>query len=88
MDLQKKIEDLIERDKLMHFCVGLLLAQLAYVWVWFILLPVSVGIAKEGYDEYVRKTGFDWGDLLATCLGCVPVMLTMLFLKLCIDSQF
>jgi hypothetical protein len=73
MELQVKIENLVEKDKLMHFCIGLLLAQLAYVWVWLILLPVIAGFVKELYDKYVRKTGFNRWDWLATVAGCIPV---------------
>lgn len=73
MSLQTKIENMIAKDKLLHFCIGLLLAQLAYLWIWFIVLPIVVGIAKELFDKYIRKTGFNWLDVLATCLGCVPI---------------
>lgn len=76
--LQTKIENLIEKDKLMHFCVGLLLAQLIYLSLWFVLLPVFIGIVKELYDKYVRKTGFNWWDLLATVLGVVPVLVILI----------
>lgn len=80
MDLQTKIENLIEKDKLMHFCIGLLIAQLAYLWVWFIVLPIGIGLAKELYDKYVRKTGFNWWDWIATVAGVIPVIV-MLLLK-------
>jgi len=80
MSLQAKIENMIEKDKLMHFCVGLLLAQLAYLWIWLIVLPVVVGIAKEQYDKYVRKTGFNWWDVLATVLGIIPVLVVIMIL--------
>lgn len=79
MSLQKKIENRIEKDKLIHFCIGLLLAQLAYLWVWFILLPLIVGGAKELYDKYVRETGFNGWDWLATVLGVVPVLIILQF---------
>lgn len=78
MNLQQKIENIIPKDKLMHFCVGLLLAQFAYLCVWLLVLPLIVGISKELYDKYVRKTGFNWWDLLATVLGVVPVICIMI----------
>lgn len=77
MGLQTKIENMIEKDKLIHFCVGLLMAQLIYFSLWFILLPVIIGTAKEVYDKYVRKTGFNWWDLLATVSGVVPVLVVI-----------
>lgn len=82
MSLQQKIENMIAKDKLIHFCVGLLLAQLVYLSLWFILLPVIIGIAKELFDKYVRKTGFNWWDLLATVSGLVPVLAVLMFLYL------
>lgn len=82
MNLQLKIENMIEKDKLMHFCIGLLLAQLAYLWIWLIALPLIVGVAKELYDKYVRKTGFNWWDLIATVLGVAPVVIILLIMNL------
>lgn len=79
-NLQMKIENAIEKDKLMHFCVGLLLAQLIYLSLWFILLPPVIGIMKELFDKYVRSTGFNWWDLLATVLGVVPVLVVFLIM--------
>ena len=78
MSLQSKIENMIEKDKLMHFCIGLLLAQFAYIDILLLLLPIAVGIAKELYDKYIRKTGFSWGDWMATMLGCVPVVIILM----------
>ena len=82
MDFQKKIEDAIQKDKLLHFCVGLLLAQLAYLLWWLIFLPAIVGFTKEVYDKYIRKTGFNWWDILATVLGVVPVLVVIVLLYL------
>jgi hypothetical protein len=73
MDLQTKIDNAIPKDKLMHFCAGLLLAQFAYIWIWLLLLPVIAGIGKEIYDKYIKRSKFDWWDICATWLGVVPV---------------
>ncbi len=77
---QKKIEGLaiLHIDKVLHFVIGLLLAQFAYVWVWFILLPLIIGLAKELYDKYVRKTGFYWLDLIFTISGAIPAGIILL----------
>jgi len=81
MDFQTKIEDAISKDKLMHFCTGLLLALFAILWGWLILLPFVVGVAKEILDKYVRKTGFDTKDMLVTWLGAIPVVVILLIDK-------
>lgn len=78
MSLQSKIENMVEKDKLIHFCIGLLLAQFAYLWFGFIALPLIIGIAKELYDKYVRKTGFNWWDLVVTGVGCLPVLIVLM----------
>lgn len=81
-NIKNKIENSIPKDKLLHFTLGLLLALLAFVWVWFIFLPIVVGLLNELYDKYVRKTGFNWWDLLATVSGVVPVLAVLMFLYL------
>ena len=69
---------MIEKDKLIHFCISLLLSQLAYLCVWFILVPIGVGITKELYDKYVRKTKFNWRDWIVTVAGIIPVMVILI----------
>lgn len=77
MDVQAKIENAITKDKLLHFTIGLLLALPACLCWWLIFLPVVVGLAKEMFDKYVRKTGFNFGDLLATWAGAIPVIVIL-----------
>lgn len=75
--MQKKIEKIIPKDKLLHFCIGLLLSLLAIIWVWLIFIPIIVGVAKEILDKYVRKTGYNVKDMFATWLGIVPVLMIL-----------
>lgn len=85
MKLQEKIENVISKDKLLHFCIGLLLALFAILWSWLILLPFVAGVTKELLDKYVRKTRFDTKDMLVTWLGAIPiiVVLTLKYLLIC-----
>lgn len=78
--IQKKIESLamLHIDKVLHFGIGLLMAQLAYVWIWFLLLPIIFGLAKELYDKYSRKTGFNWWDWIVTTAGVIPVIVVLI----------
>lgn len=78
MNIKNKIENSIPKDKLLHFTIGLLLALLAFVWVWFIFLPIVVGLLNELYDKCVRKTAFEWMDVLATSLPIIPMMIIIL----------
>lgn len=76
--MQKKIENAISKDKLLHFCIGLLLAQLGYLSLWFLLLPILIGTIKELYDKYVRETGFNWWDWTVTVAGVIPVIVVLI----------
>ncbi|WP_163305063.1 hypothetical protein [Dysgonomonas sp. 521] len=81
--MQTKIENWCRNniDKVLHFIVGLLLAQLAYLWVWFLLFPLIAGLGKEFIDKYVRKTGFTWMDTIATWMGAIPIAILLLIDK-------
>lgn len=68
-------------DKVLHFIIGLTISQLAYLWIWFLFLPLVIGLVKEIFDNYSRKTGFNWLDLAATITGCVPVIAVWLINK-------
>lgn len=78
MNLQTKIDNAIPKDKLMHFCAGLLLALPAILNIWLIFLPVIAGIGKEVYDKYIKRSKFDVKDMLVTWLGSVPVVVISL----------
>lgn len=45
--------------------------------MWFIVIPFVIGICKEFYDKYKKKTKFDVVDMLVTWLGAVPVAIVM-----------
>lgn len=77
MKVQDRIENYIPKDKLLHFCAGLLLSLLMILSVWFIVIPIVIGISKELYDKYVRKTFFDVKDMLVTWMGVVPIMIVL-----------
>lgn len=80
--LQKKIENSIPKDKLLHFCTGLLMSLLMILSVWFIIIPIVVGLGKELYDKYVRKTFFDVKDMLVTWMGVIPIMIILIIKNL------
>jgi hypothetical protein len=76
IELQQKIESL-PKDKILHFCTGMLLALPAFLSPWFLLLPVLAGIGKEFFDKYIKKAKFDLYDLAATILGALPVLIIL-----------
>ena len=65
---------MIPIDKILHFFAGYAIADLAYhlhpdFGGWIILFAVGAGLAKELYDKYIKKSVFDWKDLVVTILG-------------------
>lgn len=71
-NIQSKIEDRIQKDKLMHFIGGLLLSYAMFYSFWCVAIPLVFGLLKELVDKYVRKGKFDIKDLFATYLGVIP----------------
>lgn len=75
---------MIKTDKVLHFVACFVIAAFGALLSFGVLglekwaailcgLGVSllVGVAKETYDYYFRKTGFDKQDLLADATGAV-----------------
>lgn len=71
-NIQRKVENAIQKDKLMHFIGGLLLSYAMFYSFWCILIPLSFGLLKELADKYIRKGKFDMKDIFATYLGIIP----------------
>ena len=64
----------IQKDKKLHFIVGLFVAMCMGLFWW----PVGIasafiaGVIKELYDHFKKSgTGFDWKDLVFTLAGGV-----------------
>lgn len=64
-------------DKLLHsmcgniiFVVSFLIAWLCYsLWEAFVIavgVVLLVGLSKELYDKYIKKTFIDWWDIVAS----------------------
>ena len=71
------IKNLKGNDKLLHsmcgnilFVVSFLIAWLCYsLWEAFVIavgVVLLVGLTKELYDKYIKKTFIDWWDIVAS----------------------
>lgn len=71
------IKNLKENDKLLHsmcgniiFVLSFLIAWLCYsLWEAFVIavgVVLLVGLTKELYDKYIKKTFIDWWDIVAS----------------------
>lgn len=84
MSLQQKIKNFIDRhDKLVHWLVcsvvGLVVLFLTKNIYYAVSSIVISGFAKECIDKWVKKTFFDWWDIMAD-LGAIPVVLLVYLL--------
>lgn len=73
----------IPSDKRLHFVAGLIVSAFFAVALGMkvcIIPAVFAGFFKEFFDAWTSKTGegWDWGDLLATCLGGVLIQVFVL----------
>ena len=71
------IKNLKGNDKLLHsmcgniiFVLSFLIAWLCYsLWAAFVIaasVVLLVGLGKELYDKYIKKTFIDWWDIVAS----------------------
>lgn len=64
-------------DKYLHFIAGLIISAFFCITLGMkvcIVPTIFAGFIKEFVDEW-RYGGFDWYDLLATCLGGLIIQL-------------
>ena len=65
---------MIRTDLILHFLAGYAIADFAYhlhpaFGGWVILFAIVAGISKELYDKYIKKSVFDYKDLIMTIVG-------------------
>lgn len=71
------IRNLKGNDKLLHSMCGNILFVVSFVMAWLcyslwealviaICVVLLVGLAKELYDKYIKKTFIDWWDIVAS----------------------
>lgn len=68
-------------DKLMHFCMGIIIASFFCITLGMktcIVPVIFVGFAKEFFDIWTTKQ-WDWFDFLATCVGGLIIQLFAIF---------
>jgi len=69
------------KDKGCHAIVGFLIGAVSAFFYQGILVIVPMllaGLGKEMYDEFIKKTSFDFMDFLATTIGGVVGILLVL----------
>lgn len=81
----------IPSDKWDHALVGLIIFSATSFLIaglgstnYFIALAVTLlaGILKELYDKYIKKTFFDWMDVMATISMATVAFIVLEFVKL------
>ena len=84
LNLQQKIKGFIDKnDKLIHWLVcsviGLGVLFLTKNIYCAISSIVIAGFAKECFDKWIKKTFFDWWDIVVD-LAAIPVVLLVYLL--------
>lgn len=69
-------------DLIMHFSICFLITLNCITPFWIaIVLAAFLGIGKELYDKYIKKTFWDWGDIFSDALGiCIGIIIRLLFI--------
>jgi hypothetical protein len=64
----------VRLDHVSHFFVCFTITAICtpFLGVWAWTVGFAVGVGKEVYD--IKKTGFDWTDILADVVGIVAAM--------------
>jgi len=65
----------VRHDHVSHFFVCFIITAICtpFLGIWSWTIGFAVGIGKEVYD--IRKTGFDWTDILADVVGIGTALL-------------
>ena len=81
----------VTKDKVIHFAVCFLITlcvfffgmTFGYAALGF-GIAVALGFGKELFDKYIKKTYFDWGDIVFDIWGgCVGVIVSALVCIFC-----
>lgn len=78
-NLQTKILNKVGIDRMLHFAFGGWIACAAPTWFYALLVGFCIGLVKELFDKYIKKSQFDLYDLSATLVGSV-VTATIIFI--------
>lgn len=67
----------IPQDKLLHFMVSVIIVTLLKMVLGedYVVIPLvttmGIGLLKELYDKFVKKTEFDFGDFAMDFIGAI-----------------
>ncbi|HML64633.1 MAG TPA: hypothetical protein PKC55_07380 [Dysgonomonas sp.] len=70
-DLQITILNKVGIDNVLHFLAGGWIACIAPTWFYALMIGFCIGLIKELYDKYIKKSQFDLYELLSTFFGSV-----------------
>ncbi len=61
-------------DKIIHFIASIMLVAFLSIFFHYavaMIIALAIGICKELYDKYIKRTYFDWADFAADAAGCI-----------------
>jgi mannose/fructose/N-acetylgalactosamine-specific phosphotransferase system component IIC len=63
-------KDMMRTDLILHFLAGFFIATLfQFNFILMVIAVAVIGLGKELYDKFVKKTTFDFKDLAYTLTG-------------------
>lgn len=68
-DIQRFLLEKIGVDKFLHLSFCGWIVSFIETYKWMIIITIILGLAKELIDRYIRKSVFDYKDMLWTWLG-------------------
>lgn len=71
-------------EKFVHFIVSLILFlsfSIFLNWILALIAAFFIGVVKELYDAYIRKTKFDLQDLIANIFGIITGIIIYISFK-------
>ena len=68
--IQSWVESKLEKDKLEHFFVASILilpvSVIWHNWIYTLICAVFIALLKESIDKWVRRSEWNWSDLIWT----------------------
>ena len=74
-NIQNWIESKLEKDKLEHFFIASILilpiSVIWHNWIYTLICAVLMAGLKEGIDKWIRRSEWNWIDIIWTVAGGV-----------------
>lgn len=81
-DIQMTVINKYGVDKLLHIAYGGWITALFDNLIAMVFIAIVIGVGKELVDKYVRKSEFDYKDMVVTWLGGAITIIIKLIINM------